>query len=105
MIGSTCDVGGITGIAHYGNTFINCHSSGDVTLLAASDAGDELEIGGIAGVWLNTDGQTVTLTGCTYTGKLSSTNTTTGPVTEFPYNGLVGSKYDRNSDAGTLIIN
>ena len=105
VIGSTCDVGGITGIAHYGNTFINCHSSGDVTLLAANDAGDELEIGGIAGVWLNTANETVTLTGCTYTGKLSSTNTTTGAVTEFHYNGLVGSKYSRNSDAGTLIIN
>ena len=105
VIGSTCDVGGITGIAHYGNTFINCHSSGDVTLLAANDAGDELEIGGIAGVWFNKDGHPVTLTGCTYTGKLSSTNTTTGAVTEFPYNGLVGSKYSRNSDAGTLIIN
>lgn len=105
VTGTTCDVGGITGIAHYGNTFINCHSSGNVTLTAAQDVGDELEIGGIAGVWLNTAGQTVTLTGCTFTGKLSSTNVKTGNVTEFPYSGLVGFKYNRTSDAGTLTIN
>ena len=29
----------------------------------------------------------------------------TGNVTEFPYSGLVGFKYDRASDAGTLTIN
>ena len=106
VTGTTCDVGGITGIAHYGNTFINCKSSGNVTLTNAQDAGDELEIGGIAGVWLNTAGYTVTLTGCTYTGKLSSTNKTTGAVAEgdFCYNGLVGNMYNRGSDAGTLII-
>ena len=105
VTGSTCDVGGITGIAHYGNTFINCHSSGDVTLTSAQDEGDELEIGGIAGVWLNTSGHTVTLTNCTYTGKLSSNNVKTGAVTEFTYDGLVGNKYTRNSSDGTLIIN
>ncbi len=105
VTGSTCDVGGITGIAHYGNSFINCKSSGNVTLTSAQDEGDELEIGGIAGVWLNQAGQTVTLTGCSYTGTLSSNNVKTGAVTEFCYNGLVGNKYTRNSDAGTLTIN
>lgn len=105
VTGTTCDVGGITGIAHYGNTFINCHSSGDVNLTAAPDKGDELEIGGIAGVWLNEAGQTVTLTGCSYTGKLSSINVKTGAVTNFPYDGLVGYKYNRNSTDGTLTIN
>ncbi len=105
VTGTTCDVGGITGIAHYGNTFINCHSSGDVTLTAARDAGDELEVGGIAGVWLNQANTTVTLTGCSYSGKLSSYNVKTGYVKEFSYDGLVGHKYDRNSNDGTLMIN
>ena len=104
VIGSTCDVGGITGIAHYGNSFINCHSSGNVTLVCATDEGDELEIGGIAGVWLNQAKQTVTLEGCTFTGKLSSSNAVTGAVTEFDNNGLVGRKYNRTSNDGTLII-
>mgnify|MGYP004704666827 FL=1 len=105
VTGTTCDVGGITGIAHYGNTFINCHSSGDVTLTAAQDAGDELEVGGIAGVWLNTAGETVTLTGCSYSGKLSSYNVKTGYVKEFSNNGLVGRAYAPTSDAGELMIN
>ena len=105
VTGSTCDVGGITGIAHYGNSFINCKSSGNVTLTSAQDEGDELEIGGIAGVWLNEQGYTVTLTDCSYTGTLSSNNVKTGAVTEFCYNGLVGNKYTRNSDSGTLTIN
>ena len=42
VTGSTCDVGGITGIAHYGNTFENCICTGNVTLVNANDAGDQL---------------------------------------------------------------
>ena len=103
VIGSTCDVGGITGIAHYHNTFINCHSSGNVTLKSANDAGDELEIGGIAGVWHNKNGTTVTISGCSYTGTLSSKNVNTGVVTDFANNGLVGRQYSA-SGTGTLII-
>ena len=69
VIGSTCDIGGITGIAHYNNTFINCSSSGNVTQ-TSYDANDNLEIGGIAGVWNNESNTTVTLDKCTYTGTL-----------------------------------
>ena len=69
VYGSTCDVGGITGIAHYDNTFINCSCTGNVTLENAQDSGDHLEIGGIAGVWQNESG-TVTFTDCSFTGTL-----------------------------------
>ena len=72
VYGSTCDVGGITGIAHYNNKFINCSCTGNVTLKNAQDAGDQLEIGGIAGVWHNQDGTTVTFTGCSFTGTLTT---------------------------------
>lgn len=97
VIGSTIDVGGIAGIAHYGNSFINCSSSGDVTLTDLGDEGDNLEIGGIAGVWHN-GGSPVTFTGCSYTGTLSSPN-----VTTFPYNGLVGKAYNATGN-GVLDI-
>lgn len=70
VYGSTCDVGGITGIAHYNNKFINCICTGNVTLENAQDSGDQFEIGGIAGVWHNLDGTTVTFTGCSFTGTL-----------------------------------
>lgn len=72
VIGSTCDVGGITGIAHYGNTFRNCVCTGNVTLENAPDAGDHLEIGGIAGVWHDETGKTVTFTNCSFTGTLKT---------------------------------
>ncbi|MBQ3031688.1 MAG: hypothetical protein IJD29_04240, partial [Anaerotignum sp.] len=52
VIGSTCDIGGITGIAHYGNNFINVSCSGDVTT-EADNVEDACETGGIAGVWNN----------------------------------------------------
>lgn len=104
VIGSTCDVGGITGIAHYGNTFINCSSSGNVTLVNASDDGDQLEIGGIAGVWNNLDGKKVTFTGCSFTGKLSSKlNGVAVEESEFPNGKLVGRAYSP-SGTGELII-
>lgn len=104
VYGSTCDVGGIVGIAHYGNSFINCSSSGNVTITnVAVDDGDQYEIGGIAGVWHNGDGATVTFTDCEYTGTLSSKNTDGSAVTDFWYNGLVGKSYN-TTGTGTLII-
>lgn len=72
VTGSTCDVGGITGIAHYNNTFENCTCTGNVTLTGATDAGDQLEIGGIAGVWHNENGKTVTFRNCSFTGVLKT---------------------------------
>ena len=67
--GSTCDVGGITGIAHYGNSFINCSSSGNIELTNAPSATRAEEIGGIAGVW-NNGGANVTFDGCSFSGTL-----------------------------------
>lgn len=105
VYGSTCDVGGITGIAHYGNRFTNCSSSGDVTITSYIDEGDQLEMGGIAGVWHNQSGQTVTFTDCEYTGTLSAVK---GDGTEytgaFMYDGLVGRAY-KTDGTGKLIIN
>lgn len=71
VIGSTIDVGGITGIAHYGNSFINCHSSGDVEITNAAEAAEVEEMGGIAGVW-NNGGADVTFDGCSFTGTLNA---------------------------------
>ena len=105
VYGSTCDVGGVIGIAHYGNKFVNCSSSGNVTLVNATDEGDQLEIGGIAGVWMNDNIGSVSFINCSYSGKLSS-KLNDVPVEDgyYPYGGLIGFKYYRNSDAGTLII-
>ena len=105
VIGSTCDVGGITGIAHYGNTFENCSSSGNVTLLDATDEGDHLEIGGIAGVWMNEADQTVTFTNCSFAGTLSTKLNDVDKTAELSaLHRIVGRKYYPASDAGQLII-
>lgn len=102
VLGSTIDVGGITGIAHYGNNFVNCSSSGDVTIYLG-DAQDQLEIGGIAGVWHN-GGANVTLENCSFTGNLSVTfadgTTYNG---EYANNNLCGVAY-ASTGSGQLII-
>lgn len=87
--GSTCDVGGLFGIAHYGNNFTNCISSGNVEITNAGEAGDAEEIGGIAGVWHN-GGADVVFTGCSFTGTLEA-NITEG--VDLSDNTIVGAAY------------
>lgn len=99
--GSTIDVGGLFGIAHYGNNFVNCSSSGDVEIYAANEEADAQEIGGIAGVWHNMTGQTVTMTGCSFTGTLKANNNYV--INTQRFGNLVCAAYD-NTGKGKLII-
>ena len=97
--GSTCDVGGLFGIAHYNNQFENCVCTGDVEIYNASEAADAEEIGGIAGVWHNENGTTVTFTNCSFAGEVS---TNIERETAW-YNNLVGKPYSATGK-GKLII-
>ena len=97
--GSTCDVGGLFGIAHYGNQFENCVCSGDVEIYAAEEAAEAEEIGGIAGVWHNETGYSVTMTDCSFSGTL----TTNIEGVNFYYCGLIGKPYSATG-TGKLII-
>ena len=97
--GSTCDVGGLFGIAHYGNKFENCVCSGNVEIYAAEEAEEAQEIGGIAGVWHNQTGYSVTMTDCSFTGTLE----TNIEGVEFYYGGLVGKPY--GDGEGKLVLN
>ena len=100
VIGTTCDAGGITGIAHYGNKFENCVATCNVSLTNAAEALYS-EIGGIAGVWHNNDGSTVTFTNCSFTGTLSSVR---GDKTyDVSGNTITGSKYSATG-TGELYI-
>lgn len=79
---------------------MNCSSNGDVTITGAAKADETEEIGGIAGVWHNEDGKTVTFSGCSFTGTLT-VNLTEG--VDLSDNTIVGNAY--NSDGkGILII-
>ena len=97
--GSTCDVGGLFGIAHYGNQFENCSCSGDVEIYAAEEAEEAEQIGGIAGVWHNENNTTVTMTNVEFTGDVT-TNIARGNAW---YNNLVGKPYKIGT--GKLILN
>ena len=106
VYGSTCDVGGIVGIAHYGNVFENCKSTGNVTIENTEDEDSALEIGGIAGVWHNESGYTVTFINCTFEGSLKATvvtDTNSYEINQFENNGLVGKAYS-TTGTGTLVI-
>ena len=96
--GSTCDVGGLFGIAHYGNQFVNCECYGNVKITAAEEAEEAQEIGGIAGVW-NNGGADVVFTNCKFTGTLQANI----EGVDFYYGGLVGAPYSATG-AGKLII-
>lgn len=98
--GSTCDVGGMFGIAHYGNTFENCSSSGDVKITNAAEAEEAEEIGGIAGVWHNQNGTQVTFTNCLFTGNLS----VNVEGVDLSDNTIVGNPYS-SSGKGSLWVN
>ena len=98
VLGSTCDVGGAFGIAHYGNKFENVTVTGNVTVYATEEAADADEMGGIAGVWHNQDGSVVTFTNCTFTGKLSA-----NVEPDLYNNTIVGAAYNKTGN-GTLVI-
>ena len=91
VIGSTCDIGGIAGIAHYGNTFESVTCTADVTMSNPLEAGEQPEIGGIAGVWHN-GGATVTLTDCSYEGTITCEDEN-GNAVSLANGGLVGAAY------------
>ena len=97
--GTTLDVGGLFGIAHYGNQFVNCECSGKVTI-TTDEAENALEMGGIAGVWHN-GGENVVFTNCSFTGELNTLNVVED--VDFYYGGLVGAPYSATG-AGKLII-
>ncbi len=100
VYGSTCDVGGLFGLAHGNNKFENCKSSGNVEITAAQDAGDDEMMGGIAGQWMNSaDYPTVTFTNCEFTGTLKS-----NLGADLSDNTIYGMSYNATSQVGTLII-
>ena len=97
--GSTCDVGGLFGIAHYSNQFENCVCKGNVEIYDAEEAEEAQQIGGIAGVWHNATDYTVTFTNCRFDGELQ----TNIENLDLYYDGLVGAPYSATGK-GKLII-
>lgn len=100
--GSTCDVGGIVGIAHYGNNFVNVTCNADVEIYSADDEDEAQEIGGIAGVWMNSDANSpVTFKNCKFNGELKANNGYV--INTDKFTNLVCAAYKSNGP-GKLII-
>ena len=98
--GSTCDVGGLFGIAHYGNQFENCVCTGKVEIYNASEEAEAQEIGGIAGVW-HPGGADVVMTNCSFTGELKANNSYA--IHTYKFGNLVCAAYN-STGKGKLII-
>ena len=81
VIGSTCDIGGILGILHYGNTLTNCTYEGSLTL-TDPDADSGTEFGALTGAVMNST-QKATITNCSATvvKAMSGTQDVTDTIT------------------------
>lgn len=73
VTGSTCDVGGLLGILHYGNTMINCTYEGSLTL-TNPDAEVGSQFGALTGTVMNSTAGSSTISGC----KAMVTSATSG---------------------------
>ncbi|MBR5780458.1 MAG: T9SS type A sorting domain-containing protein [Bacteroidales bacterium] len=98
--------GGIIGLAAGDSQFTNCHTTGDVTVTAGREgrANDQYRVGGIAGGWADGKTKVCTLTGCTYTGKVSGTNADGSVAKPLDYAGYVGRGYTLNGCAGSKVV-
>ena len=101
--GSTCDVGGIVGIAHYNNKFENVTCTADEIKVN----NDHAEVGGIAGVWHNQTGTTVEMTNCDISENTVVRTVVDGVETDVTEtNGNYGAAYTESklAEGGSLLI-
>ena len=98
--------GGIIGLAAGDQTFTNCKTTGNISVVAGREgrAHDHYRVGGIAGGWADGAKNVCTLTGCSYTGKLTGKNSDGSEVDAFDYAGYVGRGYTLNGCAGSKVV-
>ena len=87
--------GGLIGLAAGDQLFENCHTTGDIAVLAgrSGKAHDHYRVGGIAGGWADGATNVCTLVNCSYTGKLTGVNSDGSVAEAFSYLGYVGRGY------------
>ena len=98
--------GGIVGLAGTNDTFINCHTTGNIAVVAGREgkAHDHYRVGGIAGGWADGKNNVCTLEGCSYTGTLTGINADGSVAEVFDYMGYVGRGYTLNGCQGSKVI-
>ena len=98
--------GGLVGIAAGDSQITNCHTTGDVAVIAGREGrhNDEYRVGGIAGGWADGKTKVCTLTNCSYTGNVSGENADGSVANPLDYRGYVGRGYTLANCAGSKVI-
>ena len=98
--------GGLVGIAAGDSYIKNCHTTGDVAVVAGREGrhNDEYRVGGIAGGWADGKTKVFTLEGCTYTGNISGKNSDGAVADPLDYMGYVGRGYTLANCEGSKVI-
>ena len=98
--------GGLVGIAAGDSKFVNCHTTGNVAVVAGREGrhNDEYRVGGIAGGWADGAKNVCTLTGCTYKGEVSGKNSDGSVANPLDYAGYVGRGYTLNGCQGSKVV-
>ena len=98
--------GGLVGIAAGDSTFTNCHTTGDVAVVAGREgrAHDQYRVGGIAGGWADGKTKVCTLENCSYTGNISGKNSDGSVTKVFDYMGYVGRGYTLNGCQDSKVV-
>ena len=100
--------GGIVGLAGTNDKFINCHTTGNIAVVAGREgrANDHYRVGGIAGGWADGAKNVCTLVNCSYTGQVSGNNADGSVAETLDYWGYVGRGYTlANCEGSKVIIN
>ena len=98
--------GGLVGIAAGDSYIKNCHTTGDVAVVAGREGrhNDEYRVGGIAGGWADGKTKVFTLEDCTYTGTVSGQNVDGSVAEPLDYFGYVGRGYTLANCEGSKVI-
>ena len=98
--------GGIVGLAGTNDKFINCHTTGNIAVVAgrAGRANDHYRVGGIAGGWSDGKTNVLTLENCSYTGTVSGVNSDGSVAEVLDYMGYVGRGYTLNGCQGSKVV-
>ena len=98
--------GGIVGLAGTNDKFINCHTTGNIAVVAGREgrANDHYRVGGIAGGWADGKKNVCTLENCSYTGTVSGKNSDGSVAEPLDYLGYVGRGYTLNGCQGSKVV-
>ena len=98
--------GGIIGLAAGDQLFVNCHTTGDIAVVAGRNgkAHDHYRVGGIAGGWADGKTKVCTLVNCSYEGTLTGVNSDGSRAEKFDYFGYVGRGYTLNGCQGSKVV-